>query len=75
MKDVIEYHYAPIIGEVSKYVNKQLIKPQDWAEYHDIKGEFFEKQFKEKIKIKSSIEYGHELFHGHSGLVNIYEEI
>lgn len=66
-----EYHYAPMSGGLQKKVDGVIVPVNNWTEHHTLMAEFLEIQ--KKVKISETITYGHDLFHGHSGRVDIYQ--
>ena len=68
----IEFHYAPISGGLTKIVDGEPQKVDGWAAHHELMNEFLNLRKEGKITFQRTINYGHFLFNGHSGKVDIY---
>lgn len=68
-----EWHYAPLPGYIMFKAKDGTVAPKE--HYYQKRDEFFELQSSNKLKFVREITYGHPLFHGHSGRVNVYIEV
>jgi predicted LPLAT superfamily acyltransferase len=75
IKEVIKFHYAPMAGHILRYRDGVADKITSWSDHHEILNEFLKLGQQKKLQLEESINYGHELFHGHSGKVEIYTVI
>lgn len=67
-----EYHYAPMTGGLM-WVRDGIHQPQrDWAEKTIQLQRFLELRRNEKLVHADTINFGHDLFHGHAGQVLVY---
>ena len=73
MSGKVEWNYAPMTGDLLKKVDGVAVRCPDWATFHELKSDFLEKRKQGLITLKKGISFGHELFHGHQGRVDIYE--
>lgn len=68
----VTYCYAPMTGDVMRKDNGVMVKTTSWDEYHKIKNEFLSLQTEGKLNFVETTNYGHEMFHGHTGRVDTY---
>ena len=73
LKDGGHFAYAPLPGEFALY-NKDgtCHNVANWAEWHELFALFQELKLNCKISFYKEISYGHEMFHGHKGIVQLY---
>lgn len=69
----IEYHYAPMTGGLQKLIDGVVQTCPDWATHNEWHKERIDGIANGTAKCVDTIKYGHTLFHGHSGRVDIYE--
>lgn len=69
---VIEWHYAPLTGSLMQKINGVDQKPKDWSEFHLKMDQFLRFRETGEIALKETVNYGHALFSGHSGRVDVY---
>ena len=72
-EDFDEIHYAPIGGGCQFMRDGQELKPTEWSEFNRLLAVFLVEQGK-MFKLVRTINYGHPLFHGHQGRVDIYKK-
>lgn len=75
VKEIIKFHYAPMVGRILRYRDGVADKITSWSVHHEILNHFLELGHQNKLQLEESINYGHELFNGHSGKVEIYTVI
>jgi len=69
----VEWHYAPMTGDLAKRVNGQWeILGGGWEQRHRDMAEFLNLKASGSIIFRETITYGHPHFHGHSGRVDVY---
>ena len=73
LKDGWKFHYAPASGDLCLTKDREVMSAKNWSEFHEMMGVFLNFKRAEIIILKEEITYGHFLFHGHKGLVLIYE--
>lgn len=71
-KTKVEYHYAPLTGDLIFICNDKIVPTPDWATHNKQMIKFLELRAAESITLIRTQTYGHQLFHGHSGRVDIY---
>ena len=72
MIDDCEYHYAPGPGYIMCVKLGVEENAGSWAEHNAILVRFLDLRASGRIVLKETINYGHSMFHGHSGKVDIY---
>lgn len=72
---VVEWHYAPLTGKLMKVVDGVTTAIDNWSHFHEILNDFLDQKQKEQMVLKETVNYGHALFNGHSGRVDIYQNI
>lgn len=70
-------HYAPLISppNLNIYRDGKVVpfsSPFSWSEYHDLYSSFAELNRQNKLTLLKTQEYGHSMFHGHRGMVQIF---
>lgn len=76
MLEVIEYHYAPLGyagSNLQKKINGTPVEVNNWESFHKIMNEFLSLRQDNKITLTTTVHYGHILFNGHKGRVDIYQ--
>ena len=71
----LEFHYAPTAGHGSQlicYRNGYLQKVNGWSGFNDLIEEFINLRENREIELLRTEEFGHVLFAGHHGRVDIY---
>lgn len=68
----IEYHYAPMTGVIACMRHGEPEKVEGWSGHHALMARFLELRETGKITHLKTVNYGHPIFHGHSGIVDIY---
>lgn len=73
LKDGGHFAYAPLSGEFALYdKDGKCHNVANWAEWHELYALFKCLQINLNITFYKKITYGHEMFHGHSGEVQLY---
>ncbi len=68
-----ELHYAPVHqGGLLVKKDGQTKTPENWAKHHELMAAFQEHRASGHLVHSGEFNYGHELFHGHSGRVDVY---
>ncbi len=67
-----EIHYAPMSGSICVMNGDEMRVAKSWPECHELLTAFQEYRACGELVFKSTIAYGHQMFHGHSGRVDIY---
>ncbi len=67
-----EYHYAPITGSLVCMKDGEMEKVEGWTRRHALMEQFLKLRASNEIILLRTESYGHMLFHGHRGRVDIY---
>jgi len=70
----IQYHYAPLTGELLRTQNGVAEIMANWQQYHELKATFLELRHAGELRLVDTKLCGHTLFHNRSGRVDIYEK-
>lgn len=72
MSGKVEWHYAPMTGGLAKKVDGVAVQCDNWLQFNNMFVDFLDQRKSGVITLKQTINYGHELFNGHQGRVDIY---
>lgn len=69
-----EWHYAPMTGGLMRKRSGEVEfeRVASWEERHRLMDEFLAKCQRSELKVARTETYGHALFNGHSGRVDVY---
>lgn len=67
-----EYHYSPMTGGLVIKENGEFKPVEGWPGHHENMAEFDRLRNSGEITLQKTTNYGHVLFNGHSGRVDIY---
>ena len=71
-EDGWELHYAPMSGGICVMKGDEMKSAEGWPEHHELIAAFQAHRASGELTLKDTITYGHRMFHGHSGRVDIY---
>lgn len=70
---IVKWHYAPMAGYLLRRLDDGGLQgSSSWPEHHEWMEEFQKQRASGEVVLLQTINYGHELFHGHSGRVDVY---
>ena len=69
---MVEYHYAPLIGVIARMVDGKAEEVVGWSGHHELMTRFLKLRASEEIMLLRTVNFGHAMFHGRSGRVDIY---
>lgn len=67
------WHYAPLQNPgLAIKEDGEFKRPESWSQYHEQLEEFLRARRCGELVLFREVHYGHMLFHGHSGHVQVY---
>lgn len=67
-----DIHYAALNGGLCAMNDDVIMRPKGWSAHHAFYALFSNLREENKIILKETINYGHVMYHGHSGKVDVY---